>query len=283
MKRTIFVFLSVLLIVASCKKDSGSGNPVQKNKTVEKAIEEANMTVYEGDTPPSLEGLYSTKNMLFKNSTSNLSWTIGLYMNSTVKFYDQTDGGDIMYCERMAAGGWYEGVGCYITGSGNSFTIWMEIVSASNGNHTAFIISGQKDEASGNLVNCQSMTVYLEATTSYEKGDWYYAEGWLESLNTVVGTWTKTSTAVDGSTVNWEMTLASGGQMTYFTNGGAVCGIMGGTWSVTGNLITIYDAPHSCNNYNGSTHTSEFTLYNDASSLHIDNCYIFDGYWQRKF
>jgi hypothetical protein len=162
------------------KEESTSGNPIQNNSTVINALSQAGITTYNGSTPPSLEGVYSTTPMKTYNATGKLTFLIGQNMTTICKFYNQTSAGRIYFAEQISPNLFADGKGCYITGSGQNFTIWMEN-SLSNGAATAFVLTGTLDQSTGNFLNCKSLTVYTIASASYNVGDWYAASGWMEA------------------------------------------------------------------------------------------------------
>ena len=195
----LFFLLSIVFSLSSCKKlfnrgdndSGGNGNPIQENSTVKQALSSAGITTYDGNTPPTLEGTYSTTPMqCYAAEGVNLQSFLYQYMNSVFKLYGQTTAGDISFSEKLPSGLFGAGKGCYITGSGNNFTIWMEN-SMSNGNKTAFVLSGTLETSTGNLINCKSITVftYTAYGSDYSVGDWYAARGWIQKLSGIMGNW----------------------------------------------------------------------------------------------
>jgi hypothetical protein len=181
---TQFIIIGVLILFITCctKSDDtndATGNPIQTNSLVVSALSQAGITTYDGNSPPVLQGTYSTTQMKCYNATGTLSFLIGQNMTTVCKFYDQTSAGQISFAEQISPDLFAEGKGCYITGSGQNFTIWMEN-SLSNGAATAFVLSGTLDQATGNLLNCKSVTVYTKSSGSYNAGDWYAHSGWLK-------------------------------------------------------------------------------------------------------
>lgn len=182
--------ISQLLIVGllfisinSCKKDedSGSGNSIQQNSVVQNALKSAGITTYEGNTPPNLEGLYSTTPMKCYDASSRLSGFVGQNLNSIFKLYGQTASGSISFAEKLASGQFNSGNGCYVTGSGQNFTIWQSI-NISTGGATALIFSGTVG-LSHDLISVKSLTVYTKASASYSVGDWYATRGTILRLD----------------------------------------------------------------------------------------------------
>lgn len=213
------------------KSTTVAGNPVQTNSTVISALSSAGISTNSGDTPPTLEGIYNTQWMRCYNASTNMSYFINQYMNTTFQLYGQS-GGSIYFAEQISPNLFGDGVGGYITGAGQDFTVWM-FNSLSNGAQTAFILSGSIDYGTGDLLGCISLTVYtVKGQSSYEVGDWYAALGTIKKVTNPAPTkgnvvfWTARqdiypiTVSVDGVNV--------GTITVYITGGGAPqCGTQG--------------------------------------------------------
>lgn len=186
----ICMLVTLMIITSSCEKLFNGNNPVQSNKTVKECLKLSGVVTYDGDDPPDLTNSYTTEKMKNTNSSSKLSFIINQYMNSVFKLYDQTSDGNISFSEQISGGLWADGKGAYITGSDQNFTIWMENT-LSNGAATAFVLSGNLDSGTGNLINCKSLTVYTKASSSYSAGDWYSASGSILKISKLVGKWSQ--------------------------------------------------------------------------------------------
>ncbi|MEI6059359.1 MAG: hypothetical protein WCR72_01560 [Bacteroidota bacterium] len=242
-----FALMGIIMMFANgCKKseNAATGNPIQNNKAVESALVTAGITTYNGGTPPHLDGVYSTATMQIYNASSILSAYIGQNMSSIFKLYNQSSTGDISFAEQFSDGTYADGKGCYITGSGQNFTIWMEST-LSNGGATAFILTGTLEQTTGNIINCHTLTVYTKATPNYSVGDWYAASGWLQNVNNIVPLtgqamfWTSRA---DVSYISVYVSNVNVGTISvYSTSGQPVCGTSGfvtvdkspGTYSFT--------------------------------------------------
>ena len=282
----LFAVLSVLLLFTnSCKKDdsnNNSSNP-KNNNIVKNALLQAGIITYDGNTPPTLEGIYSTTPMLIDAGTGNLKYFIGSYLNSTFKLYNQTPSGEIAFSEKTPNGLWNEASGCYITGSDNNFTLWMNNTS-STGATTVFVLSGTIETTTGNFVNCKSETVYTSATSSYNVGDYYASSGYILNLSTPVGKWTKSWIAPFGNDhMVRHMELYSDGNFTIFDDdldGGTDCNLSG-RWSTSGNLMTITNNASECMPTE-LIRTGPFTISNDGNTLTLPDLYVYQGTYTRE-
>lgn len=173
----------VTILITTCSQDestnnSGSGNSIQQNAILKQALSAAGISTYDGNTPPNVEGSYTTTPMLCDKAWGSLSSLKGQYMNSIFKLYSQTSDGKISFAEQIQSGMWGAGKGCFITGSGQNFTLWIEN-NLSNGAATCFVLVGTVESGTGNFINCRTMTVYTKkaAASSINVGDWYSAYG----------------------------------------------------------------------------------------------------------
>lgn len=278
----------VLFLNSSCKKDDSSGNPIQNNATVQDALSAAGFTTYDGNTPPTLEGTYTTTPMKQTNATKNLNWLVGQYMNSKFKLYGMTSSGEISFQEWTQNGQWGIGKGGYITGSGQNFTIWV-FNSLANGAETAFVVSGTLDLATGNLLNCNSFTVYTKASSSYVVGDWFKASGWIQSLNSIYGNWKRQDRVFSGNGVylgfyDWYLVFNINNTYSYYAikEDGYTLPTAFGTFKTSGNSITIYETANMYNNYTPISTAGTFKV-NSATQLVFNNLYIFSvASWARN-
>lgn len=125
--------ISVLVIFLGCKeeesqitkkKDFDSAEEYIENPSVNKAVEESNIPVYEGDNPPALAGDYTTEGEIIDGSSS-INFLIGQEINSITTLYNQTASGRISFREKIGSLTVW-GSGGYITGNSGRFTIWQE-------------------------------------------------------------------------------------------------------------------------------------------------------------
>ncbi len=255
----------LMLLTNSCTKDEVvTGNPVQRNSVVKEALSASGIATYDGNTPPKLEGVYSTVPMQIYDATTIFSPYIGQNMSTIFKLSNQTSSGDISFAEQFSDGFFADGTGCFITGSGQNFTIWMQS-SLSNGGATAFILSGTLDLASGNILNCRTITVYTVSTPSYSAGNWYAAQGWLQNTNnqnTTTGQAMFWTSRQDISPITVYINNSNAGIITVYSTGGLPdCGTTGfvtvdkspGTYS-----FTASDGTH---NWNGTITVTAGSCY----------------------
>ncbi|MEK6833314.1 MAG: hypothetical protein AABY32_04655 [Nanoarchaeota archaeon] len=161
------VFISVILILvsffAACEKEphkskkSNFESPEEflENPSVQNAINESDMPIYYGKTPPVLSGKYSTDGSV-TDASSVVSELIGLPITSTITLYNQTASGKISFKEEISGiVAW--GTGGYIIGENGKFSIFQE--------------SLQNGEEAG-LPSDLSITVILVMSgTKYSQGD----------------------------------------------------------------------------------------------------------------
>ncbi len=248
MKRTLVYSIALMsflmMFVTGCKKDetAATGNSIQRNGTVKSALRLAGITTYDGNTPPSLEGAFSTAPMQIYDASTILSPYIGQNMSTIFKLFNQTSSGDISFAEQFSDGTYADGKGCYITGSGQNFTIWMES-SLSNGGATAFVLSGTLQQSTGDVINCSTITVYTKATPSYSVGDWYAASGWLQNILNIV--------PLTGQAMFWTSRTDVGYITVYVSNvnaGTITVHSLGGQPSCgTSGFVTIDESPGTYN------------------------------------
>ncbi len=106
------------------------------------ALEEVGLVIYEGDDPPTIEGSY------YLNSIEIIYDDADMWLNIvdyTYDFYDQSSDGEIsMDYEAPEANDVAEGVGAFISGSKNCFSIFIDTTGVANGCHykTPSVISG---------------------------------------------------------------------------------------------------------------------------------------------
>lgn len=175
----------IIVITNSCKKDenSGSGNSIQQSSIVQNALKSAGIKTYDSNTPPNLEGLYTTTSMTCYDGSAVFSAFFGQKLNSIFKLYGQTSSGSIYMAEQLPSGQYSTGKGCYITGYGKYFTIWQDN-KISTGGRTALVFSGTL-APNHDLISVKSLTVYTEesASGSYKPGNWYAASGTEKRLD----------------------------------------------------------------------------------------------------
>lgn len=146
-KRFLLLFaFTMMLVLVSCSDDDTSildDNGLTKdiNQLIPDSIltkmKEVGLPIYTGDNPPQVEFSFECAPYILKNS--NMEWDeIGKeYATLYFKFFDQDN-------KNLKIKSYYEqastinsGLGGYIVGEGNFFTIFLEVVSTStDDNHT---------------------------------------------------------------------------------------------------------------------------------------------------
>jgi uncharacterized protein (TIGR02145 family) len=235
-----------------------SGNSIQQNATVKNALSQSGITTYDGNTPPSLQGTYTTTPMKCNNATGNLSYMFNQNLNSVFKLYNQTTSGEISFMEQLPSGLWAAGTGCYITGSGQSFTIWMR-TTLSNGAETCFVLSGTLEQSTGNLVSCKSVTVFTIPSPSYNVGDSYSCGGWIQNLEPPISD-------IDGNIyktviIGTQVWMKENLKTTKYRNGDLVGTITPSTVSLTNEVSPKYQWAYNDNEANAAIYGRLYTWY----------------------
>ena len=195
-KIKILTVLTVMLSIflASCYKDNTSSSKKSgftapeeyiDNPSVKKAVNESDIPVYYGDTPPALAGTYISDGSV-TNVSSLIYDMMGVPIKSEFILSKQTSSGKIDLEERIG-GIKITGSGGYITGANGNFTIYIE--SRQSGSEAGLpsgvsvtvvmMMSGTKLN-NGDLSNVQGLTVFTDASSnnsSYDVseiiGEWY--------------------------------------------------------------------------------------------------------------
>ncbi|MFA5431576.1 MAG: hypothetical protein WC319_01685 [Candidatus Paceibacterota bacterium] len=205
---TAMIISFVLLLSAnSCKRDDinpdkNSGftciQDFKDNSYIMDAINAAGITIWDGNTPPNIEGEYKTNEIMVYNSSSNFSNNIGQYLNSLFKYYDQESNNTIK-CTESSTGNYSEGKGAFISGTGQYYTVWLEC-SNSDGSTSVLVESGEK--LSNNDLDIKSVTVLTANPPSGTVvGDWWACVGPKRNTinNTIV---TVVTNSISGLTSN---------------------------------------------------------------------------------
>lgn len=150
-QRTGFaLFILSILFLSSCKKDNFNLSADIKNiipTTMLRELKSKGMAINEGTTPPSIEGIYLASPYTLKSPYgAGDSWVAGrVIADYKYKFYDQTGGNVKVDYKQPSASDHGSGLGSFISGSGNKFSIFSE----SNGGTssieytTVSVISGE--------------------------------------------------------------------------------------------------------------------------------------------
>jgi len=196
--RNGYLLAAVLLLMAafaSCKKDGnhtsktgGFSSPEDfiENPSVQSALEESGVPIYEGNDPPPLAGTYLADGEV-TDASYELYNAIGAPIQSTIVLSKQTASGKIDFAE-MVGDMSVSGSGGYITGNNGRFTIYQE--SKQSGSEaglpdevsmTVVLLMSGKKVSNGDLENVEGISIITEANSS----DPSY------NMNAVKGLWWK--------------------------------------------------------------------------------------------
>lgn len=160
MKKTLnsilaFSFLLVLSFTVSCKKKddkkTGNGFSEQINAIISEplmdSLRKKGMTIHEGNNPPNVVGIYLvTPFTLVAPYGPNDGWETGHVINDyKYNLYDQADGEVKVDYKQIGGSDNGNGLGSFISGSGNKFSIFSEL-SGSDGDVTythVAVLSGE--------------------------------------------------------------------------------------------------------------------------------------------
>lgn len=133
--KTKILFISVLFAVLffSCEKDNkpnakkegfNSTEEFLVNPSVQEAIDDSDIPIYEGEEPPVLSGTYNAVGSVIAVSANAYSM-YGATLNSTFILYNQTASGKISFREEVQGATAY-GSGGYIIGEDMKFSVFQE-------------------------------------------------------------------------------------------------------------------------------------------------------------
>jgi len=130
MKNTIFFLLTALLLGACCKEypELVPGQNFIPQEILE-AIEANGHTIYNGYTPPALEGKYFMSPCVLVSSNFDDQFLPGkIFVNNTIEF-SEFNAKDLTLKVSIAEGNLLVGVGygSFISGEGNNFTVYVKV------------------------------------------------------------------------------------------------------------------------------------------------------------
>lgn len=153
-----FLIAVVCLFAASmftaCINDDNPTKP-KKDERINKVIPEdlratieKYIPIYDGVTPPNIEGSYFIDPEILVASSRDGDSYGDRYNSEYDRFYDQDMNNNTISLVRVQGGGseWAKGEGCFISGYDNNFTVFFDTEGASGGStfKNAYIISGTK-------------------------------------------------------------------------------------------------------------------------------------------
>lgn len=156
--KTLILLIAITVFI-SCRKGDEEPAPIQKtvedngltkdiNELVPPEIlaemEALGMPVNRGGTPPSLDGIYLGSKFILKNSNIETDFIGFRYPDFKVKFssFNKFDlSVQLDYTNRFEEG---TGLGAFIVGSGNDFSVFAEVISLKETEEASFayVISG---------------------------------------------------------------------------------------------------------------------------------------------
>ncbi|MGC4023064.1 MAG: hypothetical protein QM734_14530 [Cyclobacteriaceae bacterium] len=198
--RSQYIWLAAaFMLLASCAKESthfknsgfSSINDFKANPYVTKAINESGITIYDGNTPPNISGVYSEIPMSYlAKSNPNYTEYVGEHLEGLVKFANQSANNTLTKYEWVP---WADfssnGRGAYISGHDNYFTIYIEadVSGSATIPYTAVdIISGEILSPYGDL-SIDAISILVSNIQGFQLGDWIESGGLAENTASVVG------------------------------------------------------------------------------------------------
>ena len=96
------------------------------------------MPIYDGDTPPNIEGCYlNSPNKLYYSNLSG-DYPGDSYPDRYLRFYNQDMINNTVDYESIHSNTYEYSISSYVTGSGNNFTVFFDVVGQSNDNVTTY-------------------------------------------------------------------------------------------------------------------------------------------------
>lgn len=144
---------------------SAGADEAVDNPAVEEAVEGSDFVVNTGDSPPSLEGVFSVYGEIYESSNARPP---GSVIATELCFHNpQNSGSDISidYCEENVPGI----VSAPITGSGNDFTMYFVYPQ-----QATILFSGTMSEDGTSISGAEALVVYTYTIDTWEKSttDW---------------------------------------------------------------------------------------------------------------
>jgi len=168
--KNLFGFLLLSFLLASCCKDYADLIPGQDfiPSDVLKAIEDNGQIIYNGYTPPKIEGKYLISPLVLVSSNfDELALPGYLLPDYIVEFYDFDPNNLTIRVNTEHAGNKGIGFGGFVSGQSNDFTVYVKVESTDSYGHKVLITevySGTLE--AGNIRNLQ-----LSAFMVDDRGD----------------------------------------------------------------------------------------------------------------
>jgi hypothetical protein len=148
MKKSLFLLLAfsaiMSLVMLSCTKDllnsedenndlSQDIKNIVPDTTLEK-ITDLGMPINKGTKPPDLENIYKVSPLTLKNTNIPNDYSIGSnFADYKFKLYDQDNSKLTIKFDYVSGGETGTGLGAFISGSGNDFTVFVKVHSLRGG------------------------------------------------------------------------------------------------------------------------------------------------------
>jgi hypothetical protein len=206
-KNLLFASMAVAFagLFTSCTFENGD-NPAPAPPTTDERIEtvipsdiratiEVHIPIYDGVTPPNVEGTYFLDPQILKASSLTSDSPGKSFMSEYDRFYDQNTANNTINMLRVQGGGseWALGKGAFISGYGDNFTIYFDM-EGENGGATfkeAYILSGtktsvgisnlvagfilkEKNDPNNILVEVGTFRFFTDSDGMSEKTEWPY-------------------------------------------------------------------------------------------------------------
>jgi len=145
MKRVLkfgILFLATAVVLAGCKKeDKGDKDGLTKDvrniipDDILEKFKELGIDINGGLKPPNIEGVYFVTPLILKKSNFNDSYSVGSkFSDMTITFSKQDNSKLTVVTDYVQGNQKGNGLGSFITGSGNKFSIYTEIAGTLSGN-----------------------------------------------------------------------------------------------------------------------------------------------------
>lgn len=162
MLRLLLLVIAISVTSIHCSKDDSTGGGGDSDSKVEAngltrdindlipanvltSIKNIGMTIYTGETPPTLNKIYSATPFLLQNTSVPNDFDIGhAFAEYRFQFQNQNNTNLTVTFSYKAGTETGTGIGAWIVGTGNNFTVFAEIESQISGStaQTVTIISG---------------------------------------------------------------------------------------------------------------------------------------------
>lgn len=163
-------FLTISILLSACCRDHSDIIPGQNfiPKDILQAIEDNGQVIYNGFTPPALEGSYlMSVSVLVSSNFFDFALPGTLLPDAEITFFDFNPN-DLTIKVKIKEGGITgEGFGSFISGQGDNFTVYVKVEATDDSGHTLL----QTDVYSGTLEANGIRNLQRSAFVVDDKGD----------------------------------------------------------------------------------------------------------------